>query len=79
MPKHIAVPTSWNVYEVENDFIVPLPGVGDMSPPHVVMEVMALSGMAKLVATISPQATSISDGEEEEDENNLDGPWFESE
>lgn len=88
MPKEkgtiVAVPTSYNLYRVDENVLLVLSSQFVTQPPLIVMEALAMDGQAQLVKRIMMfDATDLidEDGPEQEtpdepDNENLPGPWY---
>lgn len=76
--KYISVPTAYAIYELSDEAFLMI-GEGRLEqPPYLVLEVLAMNGAAKRLATIgmesfTPEAQD--EDEEGEDGSGNDSPW----
>jgi hypothetical protein len=79
MSRIITVPSTYVVYEIEDDVSEMLPSYKHVAPPFVVLEVLVFEGKAKRLGSVASASFAGEAGagsEEEEEPPEGEGPWL---
>jgi hypothetical protein len=78
MVKYLSVAESYAIYEVQDDVFEVLAGGTLIQPPQIVLEVLALSGVAKKLGSIGVvENLNVENDDEDDEPPEGEGPWVE--